>query len=95
MRFLILCFISTMGRANTGVGTQVLMESKQLEHFLAEVNYIPKNYKAYKEIYTDRIPSHAQKVFQCGLLPQGHCFRQCVNEGRPMIDVLFILLMFQ
>ena len=31
---------------------------------------------------TDMIPSHAQRVFQYGPLPQGHCFRQCVNEGK-------------
>ena len=49
---------------------------------MAEVNYVPKNYKADKEIYTDMIPSHAQRVFQCGPLPQGHCFRQCVNKGK-------------
>ena len=82
MIFLLLIFISRMGMANTGVGTQILMEPKQLEHFLAEVNYFPKNYKADEKIYTDIFPSQAKKMFQRGPLSQGHCFRQCVNEGK-------------
>ncbi len=50
-----LLFFSTMGRANTGVGTQMLMESKSSEHFLAEVNYLPKNYKADLDLDLDLV----------------------------------------
>ena len=55
---------------------------KTIRTFLAEVNYVPKNYKADKEIHTDMIPSHAQRVFEWRPLSQGHCFRHWVNEGK-------------
>ena len=52
------------------------------KQFLTEVNYVAKNYKVDKKIYTDMIPSHDCRVFECGPLPQGLCFRQCVNGGK-------------